>query len=128
MLEKYQFIVSDGNENNEPRLLTIEEILEEYEIKGLNLEELQEKYVNMVDEYEEKIDDMSDKYEELNENILNLEESIHGTSVETSIEDDSNFNEKLREKNAEISNLWIMFTFILVIGLTIAYNIGKSKK
>lgn len=128
MLKKYEFIISDGSENNEPRLLTIEEILEEYKIKGLNLEELQEKYVNMVDEYEEKIDDMSSKYEELNENILNLEESIHETSLETSIGNDGDLNEKIREKDAEISNLWIMFVFIFAIGLTIAYNIGKSRK
>ncbi len=74
----------NGTENNEKTTIqSVDEILEEYGIKDLTLEELQEKYVNDSDadydkylELEEKYDDLKNIYSSLEENIDELTATI----------------------------------------------------
>lgn len=114
--ERYGFTDEEGN----IEIITVDEILESYEIKELNLEELQEKYVNTVDGYEEKINeyeellnDAEDNYEELNNNFSTLTETVE------------DLREALQVKDSNENNNY-MFLGLLIILVVIAFFIGKS--
>ena len=116
LTERYGFTDDEGN----IEIITVDEILKSYEIKGLNLEELQEKYVNTVDEYEEKINryekllnDFEDKYNELNTNFNSLTETV------------DELKESLQVKNSD-GNYNYSFLSILIIVAIVAFFIGKS--
>lgn len=116
LTERYGFTDDEGN----IEIIIVDEILESYKIKGLNLEELQEKYVNTVDEYEEKINgyekllnDSEDKYNELNNSFNSLTETV------------DELKESLQVKNSD-RNYNYSFIGILIIVAIIAFFIGKS--
>lgn len=66
--------------SGESHILTVDDILEAYAIKGLSLENLQEKYVDMVDDYTEKINDLKKDKEELTHTVNDLTEEIRELS------------------------------------------------
>lgn len=70
-----------------PKTISVDEILESYEIKGLNLSDLQEQYVDTVDNYEQQLKDMEDKHEDLINTISSLEETV--SELKTTIEDNN---------------------------------------
>lgn len=114
--ERFDFTDDDGN----VRTITVDEILKSYEIKGLNLEELQEKYVNTVDEYEEKINEYEDllnnaedNYEEINNKFSTLTETVE------------DLREELQIKDSNENNSYF-FLSILLIAVVISFFIGKS--
>lgn len=116
LTERYGFTDDEGN----IEIITVDEVLESYEIKGLNLEELQEKYVNTVDEYEEKINgyeellnDSEDKYNELSNNFNSLTETV------------DELKESLQVKNSD-RNYNCSFIGILIIVGVVAFFIGQS--
>ena len=109
--ERYGFSADNGKRT----IITVDEILKSYEIKGLSLEDLQEKYVNIVDEYEERIKYMDDKYEELNYRFLTLSESIEEIKIE---------DNKYDKDKSQIN----YFLLILIIGIVISFFIGKHYK
>lgn len=105
------------DDNGNPTIITVDEILESYEIKGLTLDELQEKYVNTVDEYDEKINEMEDEYEKLNSNFLSLQETIEELS--------SNIEEKEYSESLETTSM-SSYIVIFVVVVIIAFLIGKN--
>ena len=75
-------------------------------------------------------DDESSQINGLNKKIEELQSQI--TSKQNSIE---KLNNELDEKKSEIkslnndiSNLWIVFIFVFLLGIYISYNIGANKK
>lgn len=112
LTERRSFTDDNGNITT----ITVDEILEAYEIKDLKLEELQEKYVNIVDEYEEKIDKYEEKINELNdvnEQFLSLTETLEELKTE---------NKALNQDNA---TSFLSFCIVFIIGVFIAFLIGK---
>ena len=97
-------------------IISVEEILKTYDIYGLSLEDLQEKYVNMVDDYTDKINGLEDNQEELNANISDLKETV--SELSTNIEDLN--NTQYIENNSSS-----YFSIIFVIGIVVAFFIGK---
>lgn len=97
---------------------SVEEILETYNIKGLSLKDLQEKYVNMVDDYNEKINGMDEKYEKLNSSYSNLTESI--TELTTEIQDLQN-SSKINTPTSP----HIIFIVVFFIAVIISFYVGK---
>lgn len=97
--------------------MTVEEILKEYNIYDLSLEDLQEKYVNMVDDYTDRINELEDNQEELNSNINDLQEAV--SELSTNIE---NLNYTPYESNSSYN-----FSFLIpfILGFIIAFFIGK---
>lgn len=113
-------------DSGEETIITVQEILEEYEIDGLSLDDLQEKYVNMTDNYEEKIDELEEKNQEMNEQISNLTEKIE--ELTTTIEDPNNYsNTSNNDVSSNIEFIIIMF-IVFIIGIYISYQIGLNKK
>ena len=110
--ERYDFT----DDNGYTRIITVDEILESYDIKGLTLSELQEKYVNTVDEYDEKIGDMEDKYEELNSNFSSLRETI--------VELSSNIEQKDYEESQKATST-SSYIIIFIIGIILAFIFGR---
>ena len=112
LTERRSFTDDNGNITT----ITVDEILEAYEIKDLKLEELQEKYVNIVDEYEEKIDKYEEKINELNnvnEQFLSLTETLEELKTE---------NNALNQDN---TTSFLSFCIVFIIGVFIAFLIGK---
>mgnify|MGYP004514855431 FL=1 len=112
LTERRSFTDDNGNITT----ITVDEILEAYEIKDLKLEELQEKYVNIVDEYEEKIDKYEEKINELNnvnEQFLSLTETLEELKTE---------NNTLNQDN---TTSFLSFCIVFIIGVFIAFLIGK---
>lgn len=110
-------------DDGEPNIQTVDEILEEYEIKGLTLEELQEKYVNDSDSDYERYLELEEKYETLNSNINDLQEEI--STLTENIEElqyNVNFNKDI-STNSSSSFVFIIVILILVI----VYLIKKEK-
>lgn len=74
-------------------IVTVNEILETYDIKDIKLEDLQEKYVNMYEEKDEEISELKSKVEELesdNEYLIEeLEELKKEYKEEIQYKDDS---------------------------------------
>jgi vacuolar-type H+-ATPase subunit I/STV1 len=99
----------------ETTIISVDEILEDYEIKGLSLSDLQEKYVNMVDEYEESFNDLDKKYESLNSNINSLEETI--LELQQNIENKDYTNSQPQYSPS------LILSFIIAI--VIAFFVGK---
>jgi cysteinyl-tRNA synthetase len=125
MLKERQ-VVNLSSESTEPQTMTVDEILQEYEIKGLSLEDLQEKYVNMVDYYEDKQSDLKDENEELKNNINELQETMTEkiNELEYYIE-----NSNLYQDNSNYnSDNGILIFIIFVVAIIISYFVGKSKK
>lgn len=115
LTERRSFTDDNGNITT----ITVDEILEAYEIKDLKLEELQEKYVNIVDEYEEKIDKYEEKINELNdvnEQFLSLTETLEELKTE---------NNALNQGN---TTSFLSFCIVFIIGVFIAFLIGKFFK
>lgn len=121
LTERYSFSLGD----NTVETMTVDEILESYEIKDLNLPDLQEKYVNTVDDYEEKLKDMEDKYENLENSISTLEDTI--SELKVSIEESNNNSYAL--SNGIFSKWDIILTVIVVflVGLLVGKKINKNK-
>lgn len=122
MLEPREIINLDGGENY---IQTVDEILESYEIKGLTLEQLQEKYVNDSDADWERYSDLEEKYEELLANYDNLEESIG--ELKTTIEDleyNVNFNKDVSNSN---SGSFVFIIVVLIIALIYVISNKKEK-
>ena len=63
------------------------------------------------------------KIEQLQEENKNLISGIYDLNKEI-----DNYKKKLKEKESDISDLWIGFIFIFVIGIYISYNIGLYNK
>lgn len=99
------------------QIISVEEILKTYEIYGLSLEDLQEKYVNMVDDYTDKIDELEDIQEDLNNNISHLQETVGELSQNI-----ENLNVTPTVQN-EFS--YAPFFTIFFIGVIISFFIGK---
>lgn len=106
--------------------ITVDELLKEYEIKGLSLGDLQEKYVDMVDDYEEKISELKEDKEELNNTVNDLSERI--TELTHTIENqDNRYDENTSsDKIDEISGEIIFVVFIIAV--IIAFFLGKRSK
>lgn len=111
MLEPREIIDFNGGTYTQ----SVDEILEDYEIKGLTLEQLQEKYVKDSDADWERYNELENKYEELNDNINNLQEEI-STLTETieELQYNVNFNQDIPTNNSA-SFIFIIVVLILVI-------------
>lgn len=107
--ERYSF----SNDDNKVEIVTVDEILESYDIKGLTLEELQEKYVNMYDMFEEKTNNLDQKYENLEETIVNLKSTIEGKE----------FNNSNKHSNNSFELIFFLIYTILIF--FIAFFISK---
>jgi peptidoglycan hydrolase CwlO-like protein len=73
----------------------------------------------ITDSYDEnldKINKLEDEKEELKEEIYDLQKKIE------------DLQEKIDNKESEITDLWVMFITMTLIGIFISYNIGKNKK
>ena len=119
MLEPREIIDFNGGTYTQ----SVDEILEDYEIKGLTLEQLQEKYVNDSDSYWERYSELKEKYEDLNTNINELEEQI--SELTTTIEElqyNVNFNKDIPTDNSG------SFIFIIVILIIVIVYLFKKEK
>lgn len=116
LTERYGLTDDNGNIT----VITVDEILESYEIKGLSLEELQEKYVNTIDEYEEKINDYEERISDANSNYSELNSNL-SILAETVKEFQEEYGSK---ENTEASSL-LPFSIIFIIGVILAFFVGK---
>ncbi len=114
--ERYGLTDDSGNIT----VITVDEILDMYEIKGLTLEELQEKYVDTVDEYEDKLNEGNYKYEELMSNYSSLQESIEELTLQ--MEEKEYINPNTDSFN---SNFWILLIVAIIISFFIGKYLGK---
>ena len=113
-------IPDDGEENGVTEfIMSVDEILETYEIKGLSLGDLQEKYVNMIDKHEEEKRELEEKYNSLNSSFNDLTEEI--SELRTELED-----RELTTTNNNDSVSYFPFLVILIITVIIAFFIGKQ--
>lgn len=121
MLKPREGLSLDG----EPNIISVDEILKEYGIKGLSLEELQEKYVNDSDANWERYSELEEKYEDLNTYINELSEEI--SELTTTIEEleyNVNFN---RDSSNSNSGSFIFIIIVLIIALLYVISIKKEK-
>lgn len=120
MLEPREGLSLDG----EPNIISVDEILKEYGIKGLTLEELQEKYVNDSDADWERYSELEEKYEALNTHIDQLSEEISDlTTAIEELEYNVNFN-----KDASNSNSASFIFIIIVLIIALLYVISNKKE
>ena len=98
--------------------ITVEEILKAYDIYGLSLEDLQEKYVDMVDDYTDRIYELENNQEDLNSNINDLQETV--SELSTKIENIN--NNPYIENNSSYTGY---FLIVFSVGVIIAFFIGK---
>lgn len=119
MLEPREIIDFNGG----TRIQSVDEILENYDIKGLTLEQLQEKYVNDSDEDWERYSELEEKYEDLNYNIQGLQEEI--SDLAETIEElqyNVNFNKDIPSDNSG------SFIFIIVVLIIVIVYLFKKEK
>lgn len=121
LTERHLYRIPDDGEENAVTEFTmsVDEILEAYKIKGLSLEDLQEQYVNMVDEHAEEKRELEEKYNSLNSSFKNLTEEISELRIE--LED-----RELSTTNNDDSVSYFPFLVILIITAIIAFYIGKQ--
>ena len=121
--ERKVLMITDGTNTGEEKTLSVDEILQQYEIKGVSLEDLQEKYVDMVDSYEEQISDLDNEIQNRYENISS---DISGLK-ETMLEVSNNLEEiggDSYNKSGVDNSIWI----ILIIVFVVAFFIGKYSR
>lgn len=123
LTERKVLTITDGTNPGGEKILSVDEILQQYEIKGLSLEDLQEKYVDMVDSYEDRVKDLEDnieeKYEIINTGISDLKETM--LEVSNGIEEmgGNSYNESGID-----DSIWIM----LIVVFVVAFFIGKYSR
>ncbi len=114
--ERYSF----SNDDGEVEIVSVDEILESYNIKGLTLEELQEKYVNMFDMFEEQTKSLNQKYENLEKTIVDLKSTIEEKELNTP---NNSSNHSL-----ELVSFLIYTILIFIIAFFISKFFCKNKK
>lgn len=123
LTERKVLTITEGANPGGEKILSVDEILQQYEIKGLSLEDLQEKYVDMVDSYEEKVkdleDNMEEKYETIKTGIYDLKETM--LEVSNSIEE---IGENSYNESGIDYSIWI----VLIVVFIVAFFIGKYSK
>lgn len=107
------------------KILSVDEILQEYEIKGLSLEDLQEKYVDMVDGYESKVHDLEDNIEEKYDNIISNVSELKETAGELYNEIEERPTNLIENENPSFD---IIFIIVLVITFFVGRYVGKKQK
>lgn len=123
LTEQHGLRLDDGTET----IITVDEILEMYEIKGLTLEELQEKYVDLYDQKSEELSELNEKYEDLNNSFSSLEETIKEKIDELNMSTEDNSNDYTSYSDDDIHLTNSSFFIILVVVFIIAYVIGTKK-
>ncbi len=126
LTERKVLTITDEENQGGEKIISVDEILQQYEIKGLSLGDLQERYVNMVDVYEEEIRDLKNniesKYEEINSNILGLGETVR--EISNNVEEITMVSEN---ENCVDTSSYILLIIALIITFFVGKYFGKNK-
>lgn len=123
LTERKVWTITDGTTPGEEKTLSVDEILQQYKINELSLEDLQEKYVGMVDSYEEQISDLKDQIENKYENISSDISGLKETMLEV-----SNNIEEIEGKSYKESGFDDSIWIVLIVVFVVAFFIGKYSR